>query len=74
MHIMWENGEVSVTWYMVCECRIAQWEYKKGGQCWLNCKCSYNFGKYNLEKAEKWYVEQPSPVTENERAKILWYF
>ena len=53
---------------------LAQNQYKKrhGTMAkavhWNLCK------KYQMLCSNKWYEHQPKPVTENENAKLLWYY
>ena len=68
-----EKGETIS--HLVSECgKLAQREYKKRHDNvaryvhWQLCS------KGGLERAEKWYEQQPAAVTENENFKLLWDF
>ena len=71
---MW-GGEGETVSHLVSECgKLAQREYKRR---------HYNVARYvhwqlcnkgNLERAEKWYEQQPEAVIENENFKLIWDF
>ena len=61
--------------HIISECsKLAQKEYKARhdwvGQVihWEMCK------KFQLDRANKWYVHNPAPVLENDMHKLLWDF
>ena len=61
--------------HIISECpKLAQKEYKRRHDNvariihWELC------GKYQLERAEKWYEHKPEGVIENEEVKLLWDF
>ena len=68
------NKEETIN-HIVSECSaLAQNQYKKRHDTvakaihWSMCK------KYQLDASDRWYEHQPTPVIENEKAKLLWDF